>query len=220
MTHHCTVILHIAGSHAAVTVIFSLAFLAAERRWRVLGQQWCSINSSVAVVYTDSISGSTCPSGSREYCCRWSYRIVAIQNVIWYWSWLLGCPSIIPARVDRQIKRHAGHVSTWSTYNEFYYGNITSVMQGMFGASLNLHKTFAMRMRIIPRRHDSLCWVVWAAHLALSLIRRFLNRSSLCSAVSESWRAFSLSHLRWSLLSLSHPPLIRKLAERRHVALS
>ena len=31
----------------------------------------------------------------------------------------------------------------------------------------------------------------------------FLNRSSLCSAVSKSRRALSLSHLRWSLLSLS-----------------
>ena len=36
----------------------------------------------------------------------------------------------------------------------------TSVMQGMFGASLSLHKIFAMHMCIIPCRHDSLCWVV------------------------------------------------------------
>ena len=28
--------------------------------------------------------------------------------------------------------------------------HITSVMQGMFGTSLSWHKTFAMRMRIIP----------------------------------------------------------------------
>ena len=40
-------------------------------------------------------------------------------------------------------------------------------------------------MGMIPRRHDSLCWVVWAVRLALSLIRRFLNRSSLCSTVQS-----------------------------------
>ena len=54
----------------------------------------------------------------------------------------------------------------------------------------------------------------------MSLIRCFFNRSSLCSAVSESRRALSLSRLRWGLFSLSHPLLIWRLAERRHVALS
>ena len=37
---------------------------------------------------------------------------------------------------------------------------------------------------------------------ALSLILCFLNLSSFCSAVSEAWRAFSLSLLRRSLLAL------------------
>jgi len=117
MTHHCTVILHIAGSHGAVTLVFSLAFPSCPRCWGVLGRHWRSINGSVAVVYTDSISGS--------------YRIVPIRSAIRCWSWR----PFHPTRVDRQIKRHAcrsrtfpreapaGHVSTWSTYNEFHYGN-------------------------------------------------------------------------------------------------
>ena len=41
------------------------------------------------------------------------------------------------------------------------------------------------------------------AKVSKSLIRRFLNRSSLCPTASESHRALFLSHLRWSLLSLS-----------------
>ena len=135
MTHHCTVILHIAGSHGAVTVVFSLAFPSCLRRWGVLGRHWCSINGSVAVVYTDSISGSTCPSGSREYCCRGSYQILPIRSVIrrWrQWSWR----PFHPTRVDRQIKRHAGDVSTWSTYNEFHYGNITELRSCSNGTAL------------------------------------------------------------------------------------
>ena len=41
------------------------------------------------------------------------------------------------------------------------------------------------------------------AKVSKSLIRRFLNRSSLCPTASESHCALFLSHLCWSLLSLS-----------------
>ena len=50
--------------------------------------------------------------------------------------------------------------------------------------------------------YRSLGWTVWAAHLALVPHSPF-SQPILCSAVSESWHALSLSHLCWS--PLSHP---------------
>jgi len=63
-------------------------------------------------------------------------------------------------------------------------------------------KVFRHRSRLCCR-HDSLCWVVWAFVL-----------------LSQSHDMPSPSPACVEAFSLSHPPLIRRFTERRHVALS
>ena len=82
---------------------------------------------------------------------------------------------------------------------------------------VSLSKQYAKGYTCACAVHIHTCLFVRLAEVSKSLIRGFLNRSSLCSAVSESWHALSLFRLRWSLLSLSHWPLVRRLAKRRHV---
>ena len=76
--------------------------------------------------------------------------------------------------------------------------NLTSLCSSVFDICLSLLCCWAA----------ALSSVVLAARLALSLILRFLNLSSLCSAVSEALRALSLSLLRRSLLSVDSEDLL------------
>ncbi len=75
--------------------------------------------------------------------------------------------------------------SELSTFQRFGLAGFHCIMAMMASFSLSL-----------SRRHTTLCSVAWVLRLALSLSRRFLSCSCLCSAVSVAWRALSLSLLR------------------------
>ena len=116
----------------------------------------------------------------------WSLlRLVPIIITRWIvgWVWASSMP--------RTTIAHAQQLRMHSSYTCMPFCTWCQSWHGVFWTSHS--------------RHDSLCWIVWAVHLALSLIHHFFNHSSLCSAVSssESQHALSLSRLHWSLLSLS-----------------
>ena len=135
--------------------IIAIMFDPMGARMAVAGTAQREASSAcVVLVYTDSISGSSCYRDRREHCCRRSYWFGPIGSVVQSWSWR---PFHQPG-VDRQ----------WSA-TQVTFPHDTSLLQNIWVVQTGLESVVNFTYEIVSLQYGVMfsAWRTWHCRLLL-----------------------------------------------------